>query len=338
MKFALVSADGAHGKRFWINPETGDATSFLNWIDVWKGFHFNYLKLIEEGFEILKDFDAVMFSGHPGHLLHISQMAAFLKSTPTVTFFYPEGSLQLYDKSIDYFHNELYDAWNACDVVSSAEEDKLSYYQAFIRTETIVRFVHVPLRAEMEQGALFVPLFHKNRKLALVYGDNNPNHPIVAIACAAKCHFDVAGVDIDRGRMDDILKLFPDTVFGTYTKLGQYPFLRILGRCFVHFYPTEWIGTAREQIACAVAGTPCIGNKDSHTQQRLFPELGTGIYDIDGMCALAERLKEDPEFYSRITRKAFEESQFYGLEATKQRFMAAYEDAKKIKQKTLIAT
>lgn len=332
MKFALVSQDAVHGARFWINPEEGDATSFFNWVDVWKGFHFNFEKL-KTDLSVLRDFDCVMISGSPYNFQDIIDIGNYLKPTDTVTMFYPEGSVQLYDNSISNFSKIIYDAWNACDIVSIAEEDKVSYYEAFIRGDTIVRFIHVPLRREMEDGSFLVSVSHKARGTGLVYGDNNPNHPMIAVACYARLGYDVIGIDIDRGKIQQIRDMFPETRISSMTKLAQYPFLRILGRAFVHIYPTEWIGTARQQIACAVAGTLCIGNYDSHTQRRLFPEFGKDIYDVDGICGLVGRLEKDESFYGMIAERAFQEAiKFYGLEITKFRFMKSYHDALKIKQ------
>ena len=331
MRFALLSADPTHGKRFWINPEEGDATSFMNWVNVWKGYHFNFDETMKD-ISFLKDYDVVMMSGHPGHLAHIRQISDYLRPTDTVTMFYPEGSTQLYGESINHFHRETYDAWNACDVVSSAEEDKESYYQAFLRSRTVVRFIHVPMREEMEAGYFFIPLIHKHRRMSLVYGDNNPNHPLIAIACSARMGMEVLGIEIDRGKLQEIKDMFPGTTFYSSSKVGQYPFLRALGRCLLQFYPTGWIGTARQQISCAVAGTPCIGNHDSHTQRRLFPELGADIYDVDRMCSLANMLRSDPEFYEHVTRQAFKASKFYGLEPTKARFLEAVDAARAAKR------
>ncbi len=331
MKFALVSQDKSHGVRFWMNPESTDATSFMNWVNVWQGYHFCFDKLRED-MSVLKDFDVVMMSGNPYNFKDIISIANYLKETQAISMFYPEGSTQLYDNSINGFHAAIYDAWNACDVLSIVEEDKASYYKAFIRSNTIVRFIHVPLREEMEQGNFLIPYIHKKKNLAMVYGDNNPNHPLIAIAAAVQSGMEIAGVDIDRGKIKDIANLFPGVLFHSSSKLAQYPFLRALSRCFLQFYPTEWIGTARQQIACAVTGTPCIGNHDSHTQRRLFPELGCDIYDIDRMVYFAEKLK-DSRFYSEVARKAFEGVQFYSLANTKERFMHAVEDARKIKNR-----
>jgi hypothetical protein len=337
MKFALVSQDPKHRTRFWINPEEGDATSFFNWVDVWQGFHFSYEPLRGDC-SALKEFDVVMFSGNPHNFKDIIQIAHALKDTDTVTMFYPEGSTQLYDYSINGFDPVIYEAWNACDILSMAEEDKAAYYQSFIRSETLVRFIHVPLRAEMEQGVFFTPPIHKSRKLTLVYGDNNPNHPLIAIACAARCGLDVVGIDIDRGgKLQQLQAMFPAVAFLSYDKLAQYPFLRMLCRTFVHIYPTEWIGTARQQIACAVVGTPCIGNRNSHTQQRLFPELGVSIYDVETICAHIRRLLDDPAWYQAVAQRAWEQLPFYGLAATKQRFLQAVDAARQIKQKVQVA-
>lgn len=333
MKFALVTADPAHLVKFKIDGNSGDATSFMNWIDVWNGVHLSFEKLgRKEDVDFLKTFDVVMFSGHLNHIQKIIDLGKLLKDSETITIYYPEGSTQLYDNSINGFHPEYYEAWNACDIVSPAEEDKISYYESFISSgTTIVRFIHVPLREEMETGDFFVPRNLKINDLTLVYGDNNPNHPMIALACANKMGYYVTGVEM-RNNLLRVQKVFPKIKMSDYSKQGQYRFLQLLGKTMVHFYPTEWIGTARQQISCACVGTPCIGNKDSHTQQRLFPKLGVDIYDVDRMVELAKILTSDHDFYESVVKYAYENMNFYSLRDTKYRFVSAVSDAKCLKR------
>ena len=334
MKFALISADASHGNQFVINPEEGDATSFMNWVDVWKGYHFNFTKILAD-IDVLKNFDVVMMSGHPSHIVDIIKIAKFLKDTDAVSMFYPEGSVQLYDNSINGFHREYYDAWRACDIFSMAEEDKESYYKSFVTSDTIVSFIHVPLRAEMETGRFIIPHIQKVYNLSVVYGDNNPIHPLIAIACSAKLGMDVILADVDRdGKLVDIKNLFPNTNFNVVSKLSQYAYLRLLGHSGVHFYPTEWIGTARENISCAITGTPCIGSRESHTQRRLYPEwLAFSPYDVAGIIDAAKRIfSNSGHEYRDVAANAFKEAQFYNLENTKRRFSRAVERAQSAKQ------
>lgn len=330
MRFALVSQDPAHGAQFRINPNEGDATGFMNWVDVWKGYHFSFGKLREDK-SILRQFDVVMFSGNPHNFQDIIDICEFLKPYKVVTIFYPEGSAQLYDNTINSFSPIIYEAWNACDIFSVAEEDKLDYYRAFLSSGTIARFIHVPMREEMDAGIFFTPQNLKDKNVALVYGDNNPNHPLIAIAAATSRHLDIVAVDADRGKAAGLQKVFPNTRFAHYPKLGAYPFLALMSRCFVSFYPTEWIGTARHQISCAVTGTPCIGNHDSHTQRRLFPTLGCDIYNVRMMGDYFDRLRK-PEYYDQVADYAREQVQFYSLGNTKARFMSAVNEAIKIKE------
>lgn len=335
MKFALVSADPTHKKRFRIDCEGGDCTSFMNWVDVLGGLHLSYLKLREEDMSYLKDFDVVMMSGHPGHMTDIVRIAEFLKDSKTVSMFYPEGSWQLYDGSIRTFHREYLDAWNACDILSIAEEEKEDYYRAFIRTETIVRFIHVPLREEMASGAFYLPRNMKSNRV-LVYGDNNPNHPAIAIACAAQIGATVMTVECGTA-WKDFLAMFPKMHFVLSDKCGQHPFLRRLGSTLIHFYPTEWIGTSREAIACALVGTPCVGSALSHTQIRLFPQFAHLPTDVSGMVESAKKILEmTNEEYDRMTLAALNAAQYYNLHNTMARFLSAVSDARTVKQRVRV--
>lgn len=327
MKFALVSTHGIHKAGIRINPEAGDGTSFINWLDVLKGVHFNFDKLREEGIEVLRDFDIVMMSGHLNYIVDIIKIANFLKDTNTISMFYPEGSAQLYENSIRGFHKEYYEAWNACDILSIVEEDKVSYYQSFVTKDTLVKFIHVPTTRDMEAGAFLIPR-HLKTNHTVVYGDNNPNHPLVAMACARRISAEmVLTFEVGLEQIESICQFIPNLRFKEIGKQSQNNFLRYLGRTLIHFYPTEWIGTARQTISCAAVGTPCIGNHDSHTQRRLFPELGCDIYDVDKMAELAQKLILDVNFYNQIVRRAFDKMQFYNLDNTQRRFFQAWEEA-----------
>ena len=329
MKIAVISADPAHCVRFRINPEAGDATSFMSWISIFDGYHFTYKRILSE-LHVLDYFDVVLMSGHNGHLVDIVKIANHLKNTKVLSMFYPEGSLQLYDNSVNGLYTETYEAWRACDIISSAEEDKLEYYRSFVTKDTLVGFVHVPLTPAMSAGQFFIGRKYKIRNNIVIYGDNNPNHPMVAFACAEKLKMNVTAVEVDRGgKIAQIKTIFPDLEIYPYDKLSTNAYLRLLGRSVLHFYPTEWIGTAREPISCAVVGTPCIGSRDSHTQRRLFPAgLSFNHYDIAGMVDAAKELLNNDTLYDTTARLALEKAQFYSLENTMKRFIELVQTAR----------
>ena len=323
MKFAIVSTHDVHGGGIRMDCSREDCTSFLSWLQHLDGIHFSYKNLREEGFDVLKNFDLVMMSGHPSFITDIIKIGDFLKGTKTVSMFYPEGSAQLYDNSIRGFHPEYYEAWSACDIVSIAEEDKVSYYEAFVTPKTLVRFIHVPTSPGMGEGLYFLPREMKSNGV-VVYGDNNPNHPMIALACARALGLSATTIEFSGA---DVTRTFPDMEINGIGKVPHTVFLQRLARSVLHFYPTEWIGTAREQISCAAAGTPCIGNHDSHTQRRLFPDLACDIYDVNGMVQKAELLLESESFYAYVAEKALKGLKFYSPEESKKRMMRAYFDA-----------
>ena len=331
MKFAMISTHDQHRVRFNLNGEREDATSFLSWVSILSGFHFNFNKIMVEDRTFLKDFDVVMFSGHPSHIVDIIKIANELKDSGTITMFYPEGSAQLYDNSIRGFHKEYYEAWNSCDILSIVEEDKISYYEKFVTKDTIVRFIHVPSTIEMSLGNFFVTQEQKTFGRILVYGDNNPNHPMIAMAAARQLDMTVLAVECGDPR--NVCATLPGlNIIHSCGKLSQNETLRQLGRTGIHFYPTEWFGTARQVISCAVVGTPCIGPEQSHTQMRLFPELAVkSHWAIDDMIKLAKNLVDNQAWYNLVAKRAFEKSQFYNIENTVKRFQNAWQDAIKNK-------
>lgn len=333
MKFALISTHNVHKAQVKLDCREGDCTSFLSWVHNLNGFHFNFEELRKEDHSYLKDFDLVMMSGHPNYINDIIKIAWMLKDSNAVSMFYPEGSAQLYENSIRGFHKEYYEAWNACDILSIVEEDKVEYYKSFVTPETLVKFIHVPITDAMASGSLFVPRRFK-QNVAVIYGDNNPNHPLIALAAAKRSGIRPMTIECgDRNNNEDVFKSV-GIKDGLWTgKMTQATFMAYLGRSIVHFYPTEWIGTSRQAIACAAVGTPCIGNMHSHTQHRLFPELETWIYEVDKMADMAQKLLDLPQFYERIALSAFNEMQFYNTENTTARMVKSYEEARAMKTK-----
>lgn len=341
MKFALITADSHHNVSFKTNPARGDATSFMQWVSVLDGVHFSFSELRKEDNSYLKEFDVVMFSGDLKYIEDIIRIGKFLKGTRTVTIFYPEGSAQLYDNSINGFHPEYYEAWRACDVVSIAEEGKDGYYNSFIdQKNTLVRFIHVPITDDMDKGVFF-KMRGMKLNYSVVYGDNNPNHPMIAFSCINILNKIMRGKINDfyaiaiETRNADIGRIFPDIPLQKTGKMDSYDFMNILSTSFLHFYPTEWIGTARQPIACAAVGTPCVGSNLSHTQRRLWPDLCFDPYDVTGMVSAAERLIMDGDFYLDCVNYAFKKMSHYSMANTKLRFFKAVEDSIKLKNLNL---
>lgn len=324
LRFALVTADSVNGVKLQMNGEFDDCTSFLNWLMIWDGVLYSF-ETMEKDFSPLFNYDVVMFSGQPSYLTTIIKIANALKGK-VVTMFLPEGDVSLYDQhGINSFSPTIYEAWNSVDILAIMEEDKVSYYKSL--TSSLVKFIHVPIDKKMEEGIFRTPNYKKTEHI-LVYGDNNPNGVLTAIAVSKMIDRPIKTVCIDIGKVKRLRELFGLRIGAAFTKIAQYPFLRLLGSCWLHIYPTRWIGSSRESIACAVARTPCIGSNRSHTQNRLFPKLSCDPYDVDKMVELGKRLYSDLEFYDEVVNYAWDNVGFYNMEVTKKRFMDAYEEVK----------
>lgn len=70
----------------------------------------------------------------------------------------------------------------------------------------------------------------------------------------------------------------------------------------VHLMPTVAAGTF--SLNCAYFGIPCIGNKHVDTQKYCHPELSVDVNDMESATRLAEKLKEDNDFYKHCSRTA----------------------------------
>lgn len=318
-KFALVTADTRNNCQIGFNGEVSDCTSFMSWQWIWNGVHFSYDDMAKDSSPLL-NFKIVMFSGNPGYFKELYNILDRLNNK-VITIFLPEGDISFYDmKGINSFSRIIYDIWNKVNVIFSMEEDKIPYYNLFTKTPAV--FVHVPLDAKMESGVFRYDVNDKKPNI-LVYGDNNPNCPVTVYGIAKRLEKQVITVCIDKFKSKELDELFGTETIANFPKIGQYIFLRLLGRSWIHFYPTRWIGSAREPIACAVAGTPCIGSDRSHTQKRLFPKLACDIYDAEKMIKLGEKLYQNLDFYKEVVDYAWEQVKFYNMENTIKRFMDA---------------
>tara|TARA_R110001606_G_scaffold358644_1_gene510309 strand:- start:1177 stop:2172 length:996 start_codon:yes stop_codon:yes gene_type:complete len=70
----------------------------------------------------------------------------------------------------------------------------------------------------------------------------------------------------------------------------------------VHLMPTVAAGTF--SLNCAYLGIPCIGNKDVDTQRLCHPELAVSVDDVEKARILANRLKNDKEFYNKCSEQS----------------------------------
>jgi hypothetical protein len=86
----------------------------------------------------------------------------------------------------------------------------------------------------------------------------------------------------------------------------------------VHLMPTIAAGTF--SLNCAYFGIPCIGNEKVDTQRLCHPDLAVDVEDIEKAVMLAERLRDDEEFYEECSRVAKENyKKYYNKELFKQK-------------------
>ena len=69
----------------------------------------------------------------------------------------------------------------------------------------------------------------------------------------------------------------------------------------VHLMPTWAAGTFT--LNCAYWGIPCIGYMGLDTQEKLHPSLSVECGDLDGARMLAQRLRDDSDFYLRCSNE-----------------------------------
>lgn len=77
----------------------------------------------------------------------------------------------------------------------------------------------------------------------------------------------------------------------------------------VHLMPTIAAGTF--SLNCAYFGIPCIGNEKVDTQRLCHPDLAVDVEDVEKAVMLAERLKNDEEFYKQCSITAKDNYKIY---------------------------
>ena len=86
----------------------------------------------------------------------------------------------------------------------------------------------------------------------------------------------------------------------------------------VHLMPTVAAGTF--SLNCAYFGIPCIGNEKVDTQRLCHPDLAVDVEDVEKAAMLAERLRDDKDFYEECSKKAKEDyKKYYSQELFKQK-------------------
>lgn len=324
LKLAMVSSDTRCG---YMTALMGDAWNMYYWLYLFRGYHYSYEAVKDTPWELNK-YDVVMLSGNPHNFQDIVNIAQSIKA---VTIFYPEGDISLYhDYAIQqtHFMATAIEACDACTVMGVQEENTVAYYKSLLKSK--VFFLHVPTPDDIVEGALFRKREYKYDDI-LIYADIKPTNPLVALGVAKKLGKPVRITGIDEQHVNFIRNYLgiPVTDFKEATVEQITYFLQWVAPSRIMIYPTRWIGSSRQTISGAVCGTPVIGNHDSHTQQRLFPMLGTYIYDMDKMCEVAEKLYTDNKFYDECCAYAMHEALFYGATNSIKRLLEIYETVKK---------
>ena len=87
----------------------------------------------------------------------------------------------------------------------------------------------------------------------------------------------------------------------------------------VHLMPTVAAGTF--SLNCAYFGIPCIGNEKVDTQRLCHPDLAVDVEDVEKALMLAERLRDDKDFYEECSKAAKENyKKYYNEKLFKEKF------------------
>ena len=71
------------------------------------------------------------------------------------------------------------------------------------------------------------------------------------------------------------------------------------------------IGAATFPLNCGYFGIPCVGDNRADTQKLIYPDLSVDYLDYHSSLSILKKLKEDPIFYSEISKKSIELYNFH---------------------------
>lgn len=316
-KFAAVSGSSFKGRL------TRCSYNIFDWISVWDGVHYP-IDEIRANKQELNQYDIVLFLDADRYL---DDALVIARQCTCKTIFYAEGTINTYVSLPFDAQRAFYELLGAVDLVGALEENRMQWYEALWDTKTF--FMHTPIPQDVIDGKYRNQ--HKEDQILICcnLGMDEIRYPTNLISSL--------GVMRNTKRPCVLCEVPPNQVWFFVEKMGvellsyttRIDFERYLSKLVapsrVMLSPSTIIGTSRNAIMGAGCGTPVIGNRDSHTQMKLWPKLGVNIYDIKTMKNLVDRLYEDEKFYKEVCDYAFEQLPHYSLENAKKRFMEAIE-------------
>lgn len=312
MKFALISEANFRGK------VTGYKNNIFDWIRIWDGEHYPYLD-IQGKWEILDKYDVVMLGDVDRRL---EDVLSIIRNCKCKKIFYPEGTIQIFTR-LPFDHQRLfYELLEKVDLIGAVEENRMQWYESLWKTK--VFFLQAPTSPKILKGAYKSKTKADYVLVCCNLGMDETRYQtnlISSLGVLRKTGKKGFLCEVQNNQVWFFKEKMNVNIVGYSSRLELDGYLtQLVMPAKVILNPSGIIGTSRNAIIGAGCGTPVIGNRDSHTQMRLFPELGTYIYDVKKMAELVNRLYEDDKFYKEICDYAFSKLDYYSIENAKKRF------------------
>jgi len=315
MKFCMLSGADFNGK------VTAHSNNIFDWPRLFGGEHRSILS-VRENKEVLDEYDVVLFVDCDRYIEDAIQIA---KHQDCKTIFCPEGTINYFTK-MPFDHQRLfYELLQEVDLIGAFEEDRIPWYESLWDTPAF--FLHVPITDKV----INAPKQTKTDRILVCcnLGMDQQRYPTNVITSLGVIKA-VKKPCLLCEPVENQVWFFKDIMgienLDTVSRIAWDHYLEhIVAPSVVMLNPSDMIGTSRNAIFGAGCGTPVIGNMHSHTQARLFPHLGTYIYDSKRMIELTMALYTDQSFYEDVCDHAAEEVSYYSEENTKARFLEALE-------------
>ncbi len=318
MKLCMVS-----GADFDGNFVSGHMDCMFDWVSVFNGVHRS-IASIKEDIHQLDEYDVVMLVDADRFLDDANNIAL---ECSCKTIFVPEGTIYRHLRTPFGNYEKFHRLLQNVDLIGAVEEDRIPWYESI--WDTKVFFMHTPASDRLLSGNIKEKVKVKLERILICcnlgFGEpyTQTNLP-TSLGIVKKTGKEALLCEIPPDHAKFMVKEFG---IEKIRYMGRSPYLfymqEVIGPSKLLLNPSELIGTSRNAIVGAAVGTPVIGNMHSHTQQRLFPDLCSYIYDTNKMVDLVNRLYEDPIFYKDVCDRAFEEVQYYSKANAKKRFEEA---------------
>ena len=294
MKIAFLTEGGFEGKyprnhsnarvdvAWQIALDAYHLPMYANWEKPWYEYKFDLVIWIIPK----KNIDYVMKEDYINSMRKISDKVAIMQEGPS--WFFQDYPL---DQQI-WFYNQLC----SVDIIYAHNYNDKKYFEGLTNHKDIRVMTSVMIEDSIDQEKLILP---KDRRNVIIGGNQCRWYGGFDSYIAAQefeCDIYAPAMGRKVPGEEQLVNILSYVQWNEWIQqLSHFKYA-------VHLMPTQAAGTFA--LNCAYLGIPCIGYYGLDTQEVLHPMLTIEMGDIIGAKRLAQKLKEDEDFYKQQAEAA----------------------------------